>query len=208
MQRTIAPKRGPAASSDIVQLVLASTSPYRRALLERLGVPFSVADPGVAEERRPGEAPEHMAARLAEAKARAVSGRFPSALIVGSDQVAVSRGEILGKPGTHENAVRQMRAQSGRESVFHTAVCVLNAADGRSATRVVPCRVTFRTLDEATIETYLAREQPYDCAGSAKSEGLGIALIAKMESEDPSALIGLPLIALVDLLHEQGLNVL
>jgi septum formation protein len=189
-------------------LVLASTSPYRRALLQRLGVPFSVADPEVSEERRPGEAPEDMAGRLARAKALAVASRFPGSLIIGSDQVAVSRGEILGKPLTHENAVRQLRALSGREALFHTAVCVHNTRDGMTRVRVVPCRVTFRELDDPTIVRYLAKEQPYDCAGSARSEGLGIALIAKMESEDPSALIGLPLIALIDLLHEHGLDVL
>lgn len=190
------------------QLVLASTSPYRRALLERLGVAFSVADPEVAEERRPGETPENMVGRLAEAKALAVASRFPDSLIVGSDQVAVSDGEILGKPLTHENAARQLRTLSGREAAFHTAVCVHNTRTGMTRVRVVPCRVTFRTLDDATIESYLAKEQPYDCAGSAKSEGLGIALVARIQSEDPSALIGLPLIALVDLLREQGLNVL
>ncbi len=190
-----------------MQLVLASTSRYRRALLERLGLPFSVADPGVAEERRPGEAPQRMVRRLAEAKALAVARGFRDALIIGCDQVAVRNGEVLGKPGTHENAVRQLRALSGREAVFHTAICVHNTADGTSGVRVVPCRVTFRRLDDAAIERYLAREQPYDCAGSAKSEGLGIALIAKMEGEDPNALVGLPLIALVDLLREQGLDV-
>lgn len=190
------------------QLVLASTSPYRRALLERLGVAFSVADPEVAEERRPGETPENMVGRLAEAKALAVASRFPDSLIVGSDQVAVSDGEILGKPLTHENAARQLRTLSGREAAFHTAVCVHNTRTGATRVRIVPCRVTFRTLDDAIIESYLAKEQPYDCAGSAKSEGLGIALVARIQSEDPSALIGLPLIALVDLLREQGLNVL
>jgi septum formation protein len=187
-------------------LVLASTSPYRRALLQRLGIEFSVADPAVAEERRAGEAPQEMAKRLAEAKARAVASRFPDSLIIGSDQVAVCAGEILGKPLTHDNAVRQLRSLSGRDAVFHTAVCV--HSDRATGVRVVPCRVAFRKLDDATIERYLAKEQPYDCAGSAKSEGLGIALIAKMESEDPTALIGLPLIALVDLLREQGLDVL
>lgn len=190
------------------QLVLASTSRYRRALLERLGVAFSVADPEVAEERRPGETPENMAGRLAEAKALAVASRFPDSLIVGSDQVAVSDGKILEKPLTHENAARQLRNLSGREAAFHTAVCVHNSRTGATRVRVVPCRVTFRTLDDAIIESYLAKEQPYDCAGSAKSEGLGIALLARIQSEDPSALIGLPLIALVDLLREQGLNVL
>ncbi|HTF15229.1 MAG TPA: nucleoside triphosphate pyrophosphatase [Burkholderiales bacterium] len=191
-----------------LRLVLASTSRYRRGLLERLGIPFTVADPGVAEERRPGEAPEAMARRLAEAKSLAVAGRFRGALIIGCDQVAVGNGELLGKPGTRENAVRQLRALSGREAVFYTAVCVHNTSDGTSRVRVVPSRVTFRELDDGTIDRYLAREQPYDCAGSAKAEGLGIALIAKMECEDPNALVGLPLIALVDLLHEQGLNVL
>ena len=190
------------------QLVLASTSPHRRALLERLGLAFSVADPEVSEERRRGESPEGMAKRLAEAKALAVASRFPDSLIIGSDQVAVSNGELLGKPLTRANAARQLSALSGREAVFHTAVCVHNTRSGATRLRAVPCRVTFRKLDDAVIERYLAREQPYDCAGSAKSEGLGIALIAKMESEDPSALVGLPLIALVDLLHEQGLDVL
>jgi septum formation protein len=191
-----------------MQLVLASTSRYRRALLERLGIPFLVADPGIGEARLAGEAPESMARRLAEAKARAVASAFRDALIIGSDQVAVSNGEMIGKPGTRENAVRQLRAMSGQAAVFHTAVCVHSTADGSSRVRVVPYRVVFRELDDGAIDRYLAREQPYDCTGSAKAEGLGIALIAKMEGEDPSALIGLPLIALVDLLGEQGLNVL
>jgi septum formation protein len=192
----------------ITQLVLASTSPYRRALLERLGISFLVARPEVTEEHRAGEAPEAMAKRLAEAKALAVASRFSDTLVIGSDQVAVCDGEILGKPLTHDNAVRQLRLLSGRQAVFHTAVCVHSTGNGRSRARVVPCRVTFRKLSDETIESYLAKEQPYDCAGSAKSEGLGIALIEKMESVDPSALIGLPLIALVDLLREQGFDVL
>jgi len=188
------------------RLVLASTSRYRRSLLERLGVAFKVADPGVDEARQGGEPPDAMAERLARAKALSVAGRFPGSLIIGCDQVAHCDGEILGKPGTHENAVRQLRKLSGREALFDTAVCVHK--DGVSRTRLVPCRVTFRAVDDATIERYLAKERPYDCAGSAKSEGLGIALIARMEGEDPTALVGLPLIALVDLLREQGLNVL
>jgi septum formation protein len=208
MQREIAPKRAATASSDVLRLVLASTSPYRRALLERLGVPFSVADPEVTEGHRPGEPPEATAGRLAEAKARAVASRYPDSLIIGSDQVAVCDGAIMGKPITHANAVRQLRTLSGREALFHTAVCVHNTRAGTTGARVVPARVTFRVLDDATIENYLTKEQPYDCAGSAKSEGLGIALIAKIQGEDPSALIGLPLIALVDLLREQGLDVL
>jgi septum formation protein len=191
-----------------LRLVLASTSSYRRALLERLGVAFSVVDPGVSEDRRPGEAPESLARRLAEAKALAVASRFPESLIIGCDQVAACNGEILGKPLTHVNAVRQLKALSGREALFHTAVCVHNTRDRSTRVRLVPCRVSFRRLDEGAIDRYLAREQPYDCAGSAKAEGLGIALIAKTESEDPTALLGLPLIALVDLLHEQGVDVL
>lgn len=191
-----------------IRLVLASTSRYRRLLLERLGLAFEVADPGVDEARLTGEKPEALARRLSEAKALAVAKRFPDALVVGCDQVAHCGGEIFGKPRTHDNAVRQLRSLSGRVVEFETAVCVHRARDGRTNTRVVPCRVTFRRLDDATIERYLAKEQPYDCAGSAKSEGLGIALIAKIEGDDPSALIGLPLIALTDLLREQGLDVL
>jgi len=171
-------------------------------------MPFHTADPRVKEERIPGEGPEQMARRLAEAKALAVAPDFRDALVIGCDQVAVRNGELLGKPGNHENALRQLRALSGGEAIFHTAICVHNTADGSTRVRVVPCRVHFRKLDDATIKRYLAREQPYDCAGSAKSEGLGIALVRKMEGEDPNALIGLPLIALVDLLHEQGMNVL
>ncbi len=171
-------------------------------------MPFVVADPGIREERRPGEAPEHMARRLAEAKALAVAGSFRDALVIGCDQVAVKNGEVLGKPGNHLNAVHQLRTLSGKEAVFHTAVCVHNTASGVTRTRAVPCTVAFRKLDERAIERYLEREQPYDCAGSAKVEGLGIALIEKMEGEDPNALVGLPLIALVDLLREQGLDVL
>jgi len=191
-----------------MQLILASTSRYRRALLERLGMPFVTADPRVKEERIPGEGPEQMARRLAEAKALAVAPDYRDALVIGCDQVAVRNGELLGKPGNRENAVRQLRSLSGGEALFHTAVCVHNTAAGTTRIRVVPCRVSFRAFDDAAIDRYLAHEQPYDCAGSAKSEGLGIALISKMEGEDPNALIGLPLIALVDLLHEQGLDVL
>lgn len=191
-----------------MELVLASTSRYRRVLLERLGLPFLTADPGVREERLPDEEPEKMARRLAEAKASALAGRFRDALIVGCDQVAVRNGEVLGKPGNRENALRQLRALSGKKVAFHTAVCVHNTASAVARTRMVTCTVTFRKLNDESIERYLEREQPYDCAGSAKAEGLGIALIRKMEAEDPYALIGLPLIALIDLLHEQGMDVL
>lgn len=163
--------------------------------------------PGVEESALPDEPPEAMATRLATAKALAVASDHPDAVIIGCDQVAVAGGKIIGKPGNHENAVRQLRELSGREVIFYTALCVHDATSGRTATRVVPYRVTFRILDDAVIQRYLEREQPYDCAGSAKSEALGIALIERMQGEDPNALIGLPLIALVDLLSEHGVQI-
>jgi len=189
-------------------LVLASTSHYRRELLARLGLRFDCADPGVAEQALPAEAAADTAARLALLKARAVAARFPNALIVGADQVASCDGAILGKPGTHANAVRQLTAMSGRTVRFDTALAVLDARSGAVSARGVPCLVHFRRLSAAQIEDYLRREQPYDCAGSAKSEGLGIALIARIEGEDPTALIGLPLIALSEMLALAGLPVL
>jgi septum formation protein len=188
------------------RLVLASTSPYRRALLERLGLRFEVAAPRVDEEPLPGEAPSATARRLAVLKAEAVRDRFPDALIVGSDQVAASGPERLDKPGNHDNAVRQLRRLSGRTADFHTAVCVLGT--DHMETAVVLCRVQFRPLDDERIEAYLRREQPYDCAGSAKAEGLGIALIERMQTDDPTSLIGLPLIALTGMLERAGLRVI
>src|SRR3989441_911413 len=159
-----------------MQLVLASSSRYRRALLGRLGIPFSVADPEVVEGARPGEAPEGTARRLAEAKSLAVANRFRDALIIGCDQVAVGNGEVLGKPGTRENAVRQLRALSGSEAVFYTAVCLHNSSVGGSRSRVVPCRVTFRRLDDGTLARSLAPQHPHDRAGSANRDGVDIAL--------------------------------
>jgi septum formation protein len=190
-----------------MNIVLASTSRYRRELLNRLQVPFLAVNPGVEESALAGEPPEAMAIRLATAKARAVASDHPDAIIIGCDQVAVSDGKLVGKPGNHENAVRQLRELSGRDATFYTALCVHNASSGRTATRVVPYRVRFRVLNDAVIQRYLERERPYDCAGSAKSEGLGIALIQRMEGEDPNALVGLPLIALVDLLGEHGVQI-
>lgn len=189
-------------------LVLASTSRYRKALLERLGLPFACADPAVEERALPGETPAATAQRLAEAKARAVTARFPGALIIGSDQVASCEGKLLDKPGNHANATRQLAALSGRTADFDTAVSLCDAASGLTHSVVVPCRVRFRRLGAAQIEDYLRREQPYDCAGSAKSEGLGIALIERIECDDPTALVGLPLIALTDLLQQAGMPVL
>lgn len=190
------------------QLVLASTSPFRRELLGRLGVSFEIANPRTDESPLPDEAPEDTALRLSEAKARAVAAQFPEALIIGSDQVAVLDGQAYGKPGTHDNAVRQLQTMRGRTVNFFTGLCLLDARTGQARVRGVPTLVTFRDLDDAAIESYLRREQPYQCAGAAKSEGLGIAIIARMQGDDPNALIGLPLIALCDLLEEAGCPVL
>jgi septum formation protein len=190
------------------QLVLASSSRYRRELLARLGLAFETCSPGLDERPLAAEAPADTAARLAERKARVAAAQFPGALIVGSDQVASCGGQRLGKPGDHANAVRQLRSLSGRVAEFHTAVALLDASSGAAQCRVVPCRVVFRRLSDERIEAYLRREQPYDCAGSARAEALGIALIARMETDDPTSLIGLPLIALTEMLERAGLPVL
>lgn len=187
--------------------MLASTSPYRKALLERLGLAFQVAAPHADERALGGEAPRDTALRLSALKAQAVRAAHRDALIIGSDQVALSEGRVLGKPGDHATALRQLRALSGKSAEFHTAVTLLDAASGQSQARSIPCRVHFRTLDDARIERYLRREQPYDCAGSAKVEGLGIALVSRIETEDPTSLIGLPLIALTEMLERAGLPV-
>ena len=187
------------------RLVLASTSSYRKALLERLGLPFIAAAPHADERPLSGEDAPATALRLAQMKAQSVRAAHRDALIIGSDQVATSGGRALGKPGDHANAVRQLRALSGKSADFHTAVALLDAANGSVQTRVVPCRVHFRQMDDKRIERYLAREKPYDCAGSAKAEGLGIALIARIETEDPTSLIGLPLIALTEMLERAGM---
>lgn len=189
------------------QLVLASSSPFRRELLARLGLTFTVANPAVEESSLPDETPEATALRLSEAKARAVASQFPDALIIGSDQLACLDDQIFGKPGTHEKAVQQLQAVRGRSVVFFTGLCLFNAKTGQAHLRLVPTHVTFRNLTDDEIENYLRKETPYNCAGSAKSEGLGIALIAKMEGEDPNALIGLPLIALCDLLRNENIRV-
>ena len=190
------------------QVVLASTSKYRRGLLERLGLAFECADPQVDEAALPGEPAAATALRLAEAKARAVAARFPEALLIGADQVASCEGARLDKPGNHANAARQLALVSGKTAVFDTAVALLDAQSNQLLSRVVICRVHFRTLSADRIERYLRREQPYDCAGSAKAEGLGIALIERMETDDPTSLIGLPLIALSELLRDFGCDVL
>ncbi|MCK9532057.1 MAG: Maf family nucleotide pyrophosphatase [Gammaproteobacteria bacterium] len=189
-------------------LVLASTSPYRRELLARLGLPFQVAAPEVDEGALPGESPDALVRRLAEAKARAVAAKHPGALVIGSDQVAVLEGQVLGKPGDHARATAQLRAASGKAVQFLTGLCLFDGRNGTVQVDLVPFGVVFRVLSDAQIEGYLAREQPYNCAGSFKSEGLGIALFERLEGDDPNALIGLPLIRLVDMLAKTGVPVL
>jgi len=189
-------------------LVLGSSSSYRRELLSRLNLTFVVAVPDVDETPRPGEAPKEMALRLALAKAQAVAAKFPHAVVIGSDQVAELDGEPLGKPGTHERAVAQLRLMRGRTVVFQTAVAVVCAATGFEQLDLAPVSVRFRQLSDAEIESYLRAEQPYDCAGSARSEGLGIALLDAIDSDDPTALIGLPLIRTCRMLRAAGVKVL
>lgn len=186
------------------KLVLASSSPYRRELLARLCLPFEVVSPAVNETPLANEMAPATALRLAELKARKVAENFPDALIIGSDQVALLDNQQVGKPHTFDNAKKQLQASSGRSMLFHTALCLYNSRSGNMQTRVVPITIQFRTLSDEVIERYLNIEQPYNCAGSAKVEGLGITLIARFEGEDPNALIGLPLIALVDMLHQEG----
>ena len=189
-----------------MKLILASSSPYRRELLQRLGIPFEVIAPDVDETPAPGETPQALVERLAIAKARAVAGQRPDALVVGSDQVAVYDGTIVGKPLTHERAVEQLRRASGKTVTLYTGLALINGASGRTQNEVVPFQVTFRRLSDAQIENYLRKEQPYHCAGSVKSEGLGIALLERFEGDDPNTLIGLPLIRLVRMLELEGLT--
>lgn len=189
-------------------LVLASTSVYRSELLGRLKVPFQIAAPDIDETALSGESARQTAWRLSQEKARAVAVQFPDALIIGSDQVALLGEQQLGKPLTHDNATRQLRAMRGKSVTFYTALTLLNARNGEMQTGVAENRVSFRELNDDEIESYLRKEQPYHCAGSAKSEGLGIALINRMEGDDPNALIGLPLILLVTMLRKVGVAIL
>ncbi len=190
------------------KLILASSSPYRKELLARLGLPFSAVSPDIDETPLPGEPPEHLVGRLAVAKAQAIADRHPNALVIGSDQVAVHRGAIVGKPGDHDRAVAQLRAASGQSVTLYTGLALVDAESGRTQSEVIPFRVVFRKLNDARIERYLRKEQPYNCAGSVKSEGLGIALLERFEGEDPNTLIGLPLIRLVAMLEKEGLEVI
>lgn len=188
-------------------LILGSTSRYRRELLQRLHLPFEVVAPDVDETPLPGEAPSVLALRLALAKAHAVAQRHPNAVVIGSDQVADLAGEPLGKPGTHERAVAQLQRMRGQTVVFQTALAVVCLATGFAQQDLAPVRVRFRDLSDAEIDRYLRIEQPYDCAGSAKSEGLGIALLDAIDSDDPTALVGLPLIRTCRLLRAAGVAV-
>lgn len=189
------------------RLILGSSSPFRRELLARLLLDFEAYSPDVDESPHPGESPPDLVARLAADKARAAARHFPDALVIGSDQVAVHGDAIVGKPHTHERAVAQLRAASGRVVTLYTGLVLLNAATGNLQSEVVPYRVHFRELDDAFIERYLRKEQPYHCAGSVRAEGLGIALIERHEGDDPATLIGLPLIRLVRMLENEGVRV-
>ena len=186
------------------RLVLASTSPYRRELLARLQIPFEAVAPEADETPLAGESPAATAERLSELKARAVADRFPASLIIGSDQVAHIGEQRFGKPGTRDKAIAQLRAMSGKSIVFHTGLCLLNTSTGRLHRRGIPTEVRFRELADAEITRYLDREDALNCAGSARSEGLGIALMEYMRGDDPNALIGLPLIALAEMLRAEG----
>jgi septum formation protein len=190
------------------KLILGSTSVYRRELLERLRIPFSVESPHVDESPLPGEAPAALARRLALAKAQAVAVRFPDAVVIGSDQVADLEGQSLGKPGNHARAVLQLQQMSGKVVIFQTAIAVVCRTSGFVQEALAPVKVKFRELTASEIENYLQAEQPYDCAGSAKSEGLGIALLERIDNDDPTALVGLPLIRTAALLRAAGIDLL
>ena len=191
-----------------MKLILASSSPYRRALLARLKIPFEAISPDVDETPQPNEAPEKLVERLAREKARKVAANHRDALVIGSDQVAVYNGKIVGKPHGHDKAVAQLKDASGRTVMLYTGLALFNAATGKEQCEVVPYRVTFRKLTDELIESYLRKEQPYSCAGSVKSEGLGIALLEKFEGDDPNTLVGLPLIRLVRMLENEGVKII
>ena len=191
-----------------VRLILASSSPYRRALLARLKIPFESISPDVDESARPQETPAALVERLSIEKARKIATDHPDALVIGSDQVAVYNGNIVGKPHSHERAVAQLREASGRTVTLYTGLALINAVTGSMQSEVIPYRVTFRQLTDTQIESYLIKEQPYSCAGSVKSEGLGIALLEKFDGDDPNTLIGLPLIRLIRMLEHEGVFVI
>jgi MAF protein len=191
-----------------MQLVLASTSPFRRSILEKLGVAFDCHAPEIDEAPQPGETPSQLVERLSIAKAQAVAAHLKQGLVIGSDQVAVIDDDILGKPGNHANAVAQLERTAGKTVTFLTGLALVNAASGSIQAEVVPFKVVFRQLTREQIENYLKVEQPYNCAGSFKSEGLGIALFDRLEGDDPNTLIGLPLIRLIRMLEKEGETVI
>ena len=188
------------------RLILGSTSPFRKALLEKLNIPFLTDSPQTDESPHQGESPAGLVQRLAEAKARDVGTRYPDALIIGSDQVACVDGEILGKPGNRENAIAQLSAANGKAVVFYTGLCLYNSTTGEPRLAMEPFTVRFRQLSRAQIERYIDHEQPFNCAGSFKSEGFGITLFSALEGRDPNALVGLPLILLIEMLEERGIT--
>lgn len=190
------------------KIVLASTSPYRKALLEKLHLEFTTAKPETDETPLVGESAIELVERLAIAKAQAIASKTPGALVIGSDQVCMNGSQILGKPGNHENALAQLKAASGKKVTFYTGLALINSDTGEISSLVEPYTVHFRVLTESMIENYIRLEQPLDCAGSFKSEGLGISLFSRLEGRDPNSLIGLPLISLIEMLAEQGVNVI
>ena len=192
----------------MANLILASTSPYRKAILEKLDIPFSTQSPEVDETTLENETPEHKVERLSIAKAKAIADTVNEGLVIGSDQVAVIDGLILGKPGSHDNAIKQLQAASGKTVTFLTGLCLYNAENDNYQSEVVPFNVVFRELTEQQIDNYLKKEQPYNCSGSFKSEALGITLFEKLQGDDPNTLIGLPLIRLVRMLENEGVVVI
>ncbi|MNK04395.1 Maf-like protein YceF [compost metagenome] len=196
--------------SPPARLILGSSSVYRKELLSRLGLPFEVMSPDIDETALPGESPAATALRLAQQKAEAIAAKAPGSLIIGSDQVATLDGEQIGKPGNHANALQQLQKMRGREVIFHTALCLFDGRSGMASPRLqlenIQTFVTFRDLPDAELDAYLRIEQPYDCAGSAKNEGLGIAILEKITSSDPTALTGLPLIALTGMLRRANIS--
>lgn len=191
-----------------MKLILASSSPYRKALLERLRIPFDTVAPKVDETPQENEGPQALVERLAIAKAQTVAATHTDSLVIGSDQVAVHNDEIVGKPRDHDHAVEQLRSASGNTITLYTGLALINSSNGNVQSEVVPYRVVFRELSEEVIEAYLKKEQPYDCAGSVKAEGLGVALLERYEGDDPNTLIGLPLIRLVHMLEAEGVSIL
>ncbi len=191
-----------------MKLILASTSPFRKAILDKLGIDFDTASPETDESVLKNETPQQLVERLSIAKAKAIADKVSDALVIGSDQVSVLNGKIIGKPHTHDNAVKQLQNASGKTVTFYTGLCLYNSATHQYQSEVVPFNVVFRELSEQQIESYLKKEEPYNCAGSFKSEALGIILFEKLEGEDPNTLMGLPLIRLVKMLEKENLSIL